>query len=182
MISRVSRILPTRIKSNLSPLFFKFKSIQVNRQYEPPTSTCERRSEAPDHILIITIDALRPDYKPDINVDFNSAIAPGTWTFPSVTSIHTGLRPSDHQSIAHTFSDDGEYAMPKQSTSRPILSKTLDAAGYDTFSGTAFLTPILLYKVGIKPTRFTTTLQQRLFSEAMTSGGRDEIVRSHICI
>lgn len=61
----------------------------------------------------------------------------------SLVVLFYGLQPSDHESVAHTSTDDEHYAMPDQTDASPLLPETLDAAGYGTYSGAAFITPHL---------------------------------------
>ncbi len=117
--------------------------VESDLEYVSPDQSLYQKETAPDHILLIIIDALRPEQQLDVNLDFCTGVAAGTWTFPSVTSIATGQRPSDHGSVAHTSSSDEEYAMPKQTDSHFHLPQDLDAAGYDTYGGFAFMTPFL---------------------------------------
>jgi len=132
--------IPQTIKERIHR---RYQSLSANYEYTPPNETIERRAGAPNHILVIVIDALRPDFVPNLPLEFTDAIAPAPWTFPSVTSLHTGLQPSDHSSVAHTHPDDDEYAMPAQTDCYPHFPLDLDAAGYETYTGCAFATPFL---------------------------------------
>jgi arylsulfatase A-like enzyme len=77
-------------------------------------------------------------------MNFSRAIAPGTWTFPSVTSIQSGLYPHDHDAIAHTNpnSEDG-LAIPKQYDRELTLPNFMEMMGYETYLGSAFINPFL---------------------------------------
>lgn len=145
--------LPTTVKQSLHR---KYQSISANRKHEPPNQEFDRQDKAPNHILVILIDALRPDFIPEIPLDFTHAIAPAPWTFPSVTSLHTGLRPSDHGSVAHTHPDDEDYAMPAQTESYPHFPLDLEAAGYETYAGCAFATPFLALRGWYQTHRYYT--------------------------
>jgi hypothetical protein len=98
--------------------FFYYRYLE--KKYEFLTSDTEGNqkssvnSDSPDNVLLIVVDCFRPDFLPDIGFDFEYAVAPAPWTFPSVTSINTSLYRHEHGSVAHTMPDDEEYAMPKQ--------------------------------------------------------------------
>lgn len=132
---------PSAVTRPVGPLYFRYQSRLADWRHRPPEKAHRRRREAPDHVLLIVVDALRPDHVPDLPIPFRHAIAPSTWTFPSVTSMHTGAYPSEHGAVAHTRPGDDEYAMPGQVTDRPTLPTELEAAGYDTYGGTAFVVP-----------------------------------------
>ena len=140
VVSVASSLLPDAVKERT---YYTYHEKRADLNHDRPTYSLSRRPGAPDHLLVIVVDALRPDLVPDLPVQFGHAIAPATWTFPSVTSIHTGLRPSDHGAVAHTHPDDEEYAMPAQTESHPHFPRDLEAAGYDTYAGCAFTTPFL---------------------------------------
>lgn len=133
-----SHILPDIIKDRT---YYTYHEKLADLKHDQISSSKARRSGAPNHVLIVVIDALRPDLVPDLPLDFGHAIAPATWTFPSVTSLHTGLRPSDHGAVAHTHPNDDEYAMPEQTGSYPYFPHDLEAAGYETYAGCGFATP-----------------------------------------
>lgn len=143
-------LLPDRASEVIAPYYYRYRSYLADREYEPPTGRRRRADDAPDHIALVVVDCLRPDFAPDVPIEFSSAVAGAPWTFPSVTSMHTGLLPNEHGSVAHTAlhdqhasRDDGEYTIPAQTDSYPALVADLDAAGYDTLAATAFVTPFL---------------------------------------
>lgn len=135
--------IPPSVQEAAEPLYYRYQSKRADLRHEPPARTVRRREDAPDHVLAVVVDALRPDHVPDVPMPFESAIAPSTWTFPSVTSMHTGVYPSEHGASAHTRPDAEEYAMPRQVTDRPTLPAELEAAGYDTYGGFAFVVPFV---------------------------------------
>lgn len=137
---KVRERIPDKVKYSL---YYKHQMKMADINHDSVTYSLSRKKESPDHVLIIVIDALRPDFIPPIPLDFSHAIAPAPWTFPSVTSIHTGLQPSDHGAVAHTHPDDEEYAMPAQTESHPPYPLDLEAAGYETYAGLSFTTPFL---------------------------------------
>ena len=133
-----------RVKNLVRPPYFLAKSKQADYEYDAPTETVATDPDAPQHILLIVVDALRPDSTPRFDgLNHSHAIAPSPWTFPSVTSVHTGRYPHDHGSVAHTSPDDTEYTMPARSTGLDTLPERLERAGYETFAGCAFPVPFL---------------------------------------
>lgn len=99
----------------------------------------DREEEAPDHIVVLVIDALRPDHVPELPLEFTTGIAPGTWTFPSVTSLHTGLYPASH-GCNLSVSADEKMRIPTRSKKRTFV-EYLQAADYETFAGCGFPMP-----------------------------------------
>lgn len=137
---------PDSIERGLKSAYYRYTEYTANTDHVSPTEGYTRRNSAPDHVLILIIDALRPDFEPSLDLEFTRAIAPGTWTFPSVTSIHTGAYPHEHEAVAHTSPDDEDYVMPEQATVDHTLPSVLEASGYDTYGGFAFMTPFLATK------------------------------------
>ena len=109
-------------------------------------------ADAPDHIVVVVVDALRADaLDADLtpflsSLDGTDAVAPATWTFPSVTSLLSGSYPHDHGAMRR--SDDYENSvaditgLPPQSDV-PLLTDHLDAAGYSTYGAFGFVVPFL---------------------------------------
>jgi hypothetical protein len=151
--SSIASALPDFAKELVSPLYFKYQSRAADSVHTPPAATSSQKRGAPDHILLLVVDALRPDVSLDIGLEFTTGISAATWTFPSVTSMITGERPSNHGAVAHTHPDDEEYAMPQKTNSRLALAKVLEATGYDTYGGFAFLTPLLALRGGFQTHR-----------------------------
>jgi len=141
---RVQEWAPFDLSNILGPLYYQYLSLQANREHET-LNHADRTpdSDVPDHVLVVVIDALRPDHLPDLPLEFDQAVAPGTWTFPSVTSMQTGLTPHEHGSVAHTHPEDDHFVIPQQYKSRETLPHCLEAAGFDTYLGSAFITPFL---------------------------------------
>lgn len=127
------------------PYFFS-QSKLADFQHSSPNQTLEKISGA-NHILLICIDALRQDTVPDLpDVTFSEAIAPSTWTFPSVTSTLTGQYPHEHGAIAQTMPEDESFAMPAQATPEKTLPGLFEAAGYDTLGLFGFPMPFMATK------------------------------------
>lgn len=135
--------IPSPVKRALASVYYRYLSWDADRSHTIKSLAVERVSDAPQHVLVIVIDALRPDHEPDIPLAFSRAVTPGTWTFPAVTSIHTGTYPHEHEAVAHTHPDDETYVLPEQAKTTETLAHTMEAAGYDTYAGLAFMTPFL---------------------------------------
>jgi arylsulfatase A-like enzyme len=110
--------------------------------------------EAPQHILCLVIDALRFDavdkeVTPFLNeLTGPSAVSPATWTYPSVSSLHTGQYPHTHGAMRR--SDDPENFTPDEVTFPPkipdsthTLPEFLAGAGYETFGAFGIPVPFL---------------------------------------
>ncbi|MFC7019220.1 MULTISPECIES: sulfatase-like hydrolase/transferase [Haloarcula] len=141
VVSSVASALPEAAAEPLKSVYFRYRSFSADRAHEPPSKPIQPRSDAPPHLLLIVIDALRPDFVPDLPIEFSHAIAPAPWTYPSVTSMHTGLRPSEHGAVTNTATNDDGLAIPAQTAADPHLPGKLESAGYDTYAGCAFPMP-----------------------------------------
>jgi len=82
-------------KDILSPIYYRYHEYLANKTINRKVGQ-RFQLDFFDHIVIVVVDALRPDYVPDLPMEFTNAIAPGTWTFSTVTSLHTGLTPAAH--------------------------------------------------------------------------------------
>jgi hypothetical protein len=142
---KVQLTAPTDLVPYFGPLYYRYLNLRADWQHNNKLSINEQcPGDTPDHVLILVIDALRPDYEPDLQLEFSRAITPGTWTFPSVTSIQTGLYPHEHGSIAHNDPDDDDgLAIPKQFKGDLTLPNFMQELGYDTYLGSAFINPFL---------------------------------------
>lgn len=136
---------PVDLVSLVGPLYYRYLNIKANRAHQNNLDMSpEANPEAPNHVLVIVIDALRPDFVPDLPLRFTKAIAPGTWTFPSVTSMQTGLYPHEHGAVAHNDPNDEEaLALPKQYDGSLTLPAFLNQAGFETYLGAGFINPFL---------------------------------------
>lgn len=143
MARRAQNYLPERLETLLSPAYCLFNSIQADRAHASPTHVNRTVEDAPDHVVLVVVDALRRDFTPDVNADFFDSIAPSTWTFPTMSSVHTGLYPHQHGAMANSLSSEGDYAIPAQVTDRTLLPHEMEAAGYDTYAGLSFIVPFL---------------------------------------
>ncbi len=120
----------------LTPLLFPLFS----KQSAPSSNAAAHATSHPiRHIVLITVDTLRQDAlgcynsaatnTPHIDqlaggsAAFTNAFSSSPWTYPSVTSILTGLAPQVHTLV------DGKTALPEKV---PTLAAMLESAGYYT--------------------------------------------------
>ncbi|MFC6824408.1 sulfatase-like hydrolase/transferase [Halopelagius fulvigenes] len=114
--------------------------------------TSSLSADAPDHVVVVVVDALRADALDSDLTPFLSslsgtdAVAPATWTYPSVTSLLSGRYPHDHRAIRRSDAFENSVAditgLPPQSDA-PLVADHLDAAGYDTYGAFGFVVPFL---------------------------------------
>ncbi|WP_434530800.1 sulfatase-like hydrolase/transferase [Haloarcula sp. NS06] len=105
-----------------------------------------------DHIILIVVDSLRCDVinahdTPLLNeFDKTTAVAPSPWTYPSVSSILTGLYPHQHGAIRQNDDPDNvgvdEIYLPPKSTEH-TLPEHFASVGYNTYGAFGFLMPFL---------------------------------------
>lgn len=128
-------------KRLLKPFYLGYHQLKADRmaRRSPVAGSFTPSDSAPDHVAVLVVDALRPDHVPDLPMAFTTAIAPGTWTFPSVTSLHTGLYPADHGCNVSVDTDE-KMRIPAQ-TSEPTFVEYLRAAGYDALACCGFVMP-----------------------------------------
>ena len=124
------------------------------------TSPGRPASDAPEHVVVVAVDCLRADAleSPEAHcassaptpfldgLDGATAIAPSTWTFPSVTSLLTGQYPHRHGATRRTDSFEDSVAdvigLPPKSSATGI-AELFAGAGYDTYGGFGMLVPFL---------------------------------------
>lgn len=120
----------TSVKRLLRPPYFYLLSKRANREHDA-REKMHTRGEFP-HVLLVCVDALRRDRTLDLPLTFREAIAPSTWTVPSVTSTLTGRYPHEHGAVAWTDPADETFAVPEQATGVQTLPETFERAGYET--------------------------------------------------
>ncbi len=131
-------------KRRLRPLYFRALSKKANFDHD-----LMHISEKPgqyNHVLLVCIDALRPDSVPDLPLYWSEAVSGSTWTFPSVTSFLTGKYPHEHGSVAHTMVDDDSFAMPEQFNQNMSLPEVFEKYGYSTLGLFGFPMPFMASK------------------------------------
>ncbi|MFB6186101.1 MAG: sulfatase-like hydrolase/transferase, partial [Halobacteriaceae archaeon] len=132
------------LKPYLRPPYFWYLSKRADIRQTASDIQVTTLPSSPDHILLICIDALRQDAVPSLpEVEFSQAIAPSTWTFPSVTSTLTGKYPHEHGAVAHTMPEDESFALPEQAEPDQSLPQLFEAAGYDTAGIFGFPMPFM---------------------------------------
>ena len=162
----LSEFLPGNIyRESLSDLKFKRREL--------PTVT--DREGGHNHIILIVIDALRDDVvnsenTPHLNkLRESTAIAVAPWTYPSVTSILTGLYPHQHGAMRQNDSRDngeeGGISLPPKTTHN-TLPEYLYSAGYETYGGFGFRMPFLALSGRFKKHKlYNKCSAERLISE-----------------
>lgn len=111
-------------------------------------------ADAPRHVVVVVVDALRADA---VDLDLTpflaslsptAAVSPSTWTFPAVSSLLTGRYPHVHGATRRV--DDHEHSVadvtplpPRLDDGVATLPERLAGAGYDAFGGFAMIVPFL---------------------------------------
>ena len=145
--------LPPAVKRALAVPYDYYQTSKADRQFaknEVPTS---RRSEsAPDHIVCVVVDALRADHVDSELTPYLSdltgttAVSPGTWTFPAVSSLLSGLYPHEHGAMRQTDNLDNTEGIrlpPRMDEDQLTITEALAGAGYDTYGGFGHDTPFV---------------------------------------
>ena len=145
--------LPPSVKRLLAVPHDYFQTRRADRAFrdrELPELTPDK--DAPQHIVVVVVDALRGDTVEEETTPFmaslsgsTAAIAPGTWTFPSVSSMLTGVYPHEHGALHGPSSGDDERMVlpPRMAEDRTTLSEVLAGAGYETYGGFGHDTPFV---------------------------------------
>jgi hypothetical protein len=113
------------------------------------------------HVVLVVIDALRADHVgwyagadrgtpnldrlADDGVAFTRAVSQASWTRPAVTSIMTGLYPSQHNLTDRAKSGKQRFSVAALDPSFPTLAERLAAEGFSTAAfagGNANLRPV----------------------------------------
>lgn len=145
--------LPASVKRALAVPYDYYQIRTADQQFAQKTlpDTC-RDEAAPDHIVCVVVDALRADHidsdtTPYLNgLNDSTAVTPGTWTFPAVSSLISGAYPHKHGAMRQTdeFNDsDGIRLPPRMDEDRITITEALAGAGYDTYGGFGHDTPFV---------------------------------------
>lgn len=149
---RLIDVLPTSVKQLMAVPYDLLQTTRADRTFRQKTiKTREPGDEAPAHVVVVVVDALRGDavdheYSPYLATleGTTEAIAPSPWTFPSVTSMVTGLYPHEHGSLRPSKPNaEGLQLPPKLPGSVETLSEVFAGAGYDTYGGFGHQTPFV---------------------------------------
>ena len=147
------RNLPPSVKRALAVPYDYYQTHKADREFackELPTN--QAKSSAPDHIVWVVVDALRADHvSPELTpflseLTGTDAVTPGTWTFPAVSSLLTGVYPHEHGAMRQTDKIDdteGITIPPRLPDDRITLTEALAGAGYDTYGGFGHDTPFV---------------------------------------
>jgi len=159
--SAAKTIIPSSMRPVVSGLYntvYDYSLVlKANADYyrrDRPRVTIE--ADAPDHVILIVVDAMRGDVVSSETTPFLhsmsgtlQAVSPAPWTFPAVTSIFTGQYPHEHGAMRQ--SDDPDLAAsgqlpPKLLANTTLLTDYFAGSGYETYAGFGF--PMPLYAVG----------------------------------
>ena len=130
----------------------KWRADRAFSHRELPSAT--PTPDGPDHVVCVTVDALRadtvgPEHTPFLDaLSPARAVSPSTWTFPAVTSLVTGLYPHEHGAIRQADTYENSVAdmtplPPALDEGTLTLPEELAGAGYETFGGFGMLVPFL---------------------------------------
>ena len=145
--------LPPSVKRGLAVPYDYYQTSKANRQFASKSLPSGHRAEsAPDHIVCIVVDALRADHvnaelTPYLsNLNGTTAVSPGTWTFPAVSSLLSGLYPHEHGAMRQTDDlddTDGIRRPPRMDEEQITITEALAGAGYETYGGFGHDTPFV---------------------------------------
>ncbi|WP_123620085.1 sulfatase-like hydrolase/transferase [Halorubrum sp. CSM-61] len=145
--------LPPSVKRVLAVPYDYYQTRNADRQFaQKHLPTSQRDESAPDHIVCVVVDALRADHIDSDTTPYlsglngSTAITPGTWTFPAVSSLLSGVYPHEHGAMRQTdeFDDsDGIRLPPRMDNDRITITEALAGAGYDTYGGFGHDTPFV---------------------------------------
>lgn len=133
--------IPEYVKNSVTPTYYWFRSKRADWRQSNERGTPE--SSPFDSVLVICIDALRPDSTPELPLSWDHAITPAPWTFPAVTGFLSGQYPSEHGAVAHTSPNDDSFAMPEQASPERTLPQSFADAGFDTLGLFSFPIPFM---------------------------------------
>jgi arylsulfatase A-like enzyme len=140
---RLINTLPEGAKRTLAVPYDLLQKTRANRRFAKK-NLVERElpEEAPENIVVVVVDALRGDFVDEDLTPFladlngvRDAVAPASWTFPSVSSILTGVYPHEHGAIRQEDSADDTEGLtlpPRMDNDRETLTEVLAGAGYRT--------------------------------------------------
>ncbi|PHQ39381.1 sulfatase [Halorubrum persicum] len=145
--------LPPSVKRALAVPYDYYQTRNADRQFaQKDLPTSQRDESAPDHIVCVVVDALRADHIDSDTTPYlcglngSTAITPGTWTFPAVSSLLSGVYPHEHGAMRQTDElddSDGIRLPPRMDDNRATITEALAGAGYDTYGGFGHDTPFV---------------------------------------
>ena len=144
--------LPDGVKRRLSAPYNRFKVVEADSTFRNRALTVRTPApDAPDHVVVVVVDALRADSVDPATCPFieerslGAAITPAPWTFPAVSSLLVGRYPHEHGAMRR--SDEAErtstdLVIPSRlPADDETLSEVFAGAGYRTYGGFAFHMP-----------------------------------------
>ena len=152
------KIAPFLPQTVVDKTFSMYAGVAGKAKYHARLSGCPDVPLSGKNVIIIAVDCLRSDHTSlldykrdttpflsDVGTSFPNAISAAPWTFPSVSSILTGLYPHNHGA---TFSDeyrnfDRDDLPNSIRTDTYTLSELLGANGYSTYFTSAIITASL---------------------------------------
>lgn len=156
---RAPASLEGRIERVCSPLVDETRARRADRAFaERSLPTAEVAPGAPRHVVVLAVDCLRADAVRPGTAPFLAsldwaggdagAVAPSTWTFPSVTSLLTGAYPHVHGATRRSDDDANSVAdmtplPPRLDAGTATLPERFAGAGYDTYGSFGMLVPFL---------------------------------------
>jgi len=150
---RLINTLPPAAKRALAYPYDYYQMRAADRQFaEKRLPSGEPATDAPDHIVCVVVDALRADYVDAETTPYLDglngvdAVTPGSWTFPAVSSMLSGVYPHEHGGMRQTDEPDDSEGIrlpPRMDEDRVTITEALAGAGYDTYGGFGHDTPFV---------------------------------------
>jgi len=145
--------LPPGAKRLLAVPYDLYQTRTANRQFaRKQLPDYERADDAPRHMLLVVVDALRTDHVDEeltpylAGLNGCNAITPGAWTFPAVSSMLSGVYPHEHGAMRRTDDPadaEGFNLPPRMDEDRETITEALAGAGYETYGGFGHDTPFV---------------------------------------
>lgn len=145
--------LPPSIKRALAVPYDSYQTRSADRAFAERTlPTYDRDADAPDHIVVVVVDALRADAIDEETTPYLAglngcdAVTPGAWTFPAMSSVLSGVYPHEHGAMKQTDEPDDSEGLtlpPRMADDRETITEVLAGAGYDTYGGFGHDTPFV---------------------------------------
>lgn len=145
--------LPPSAKRLLSVPYDFYQTRRADAKFSQKTiPTYDRADDAPDHIVCVVVDALRADHVDQETTPYlaslngTDAVTPGSWTFPAVSSIISGVYPHEHGAMKQTDEPDESEGLtlpPRMDEDRETITEALAGAGYETYGGFGHDTPFV---------------------------------------
>ncbi len=133
----------------------RLRTRRADREFQHrPLPDGEPKPNAPQHIVCVTVDALRADTVDEsptphlASMAGTAAVSPSTWTFPAVASLLSGRYPHGHGAVRRSDSFDDSVAdmtglPPQPGSDIDPLPDRLAGAGYRTRGTFAMIVPFL---------------------------------------